>query len=100
MKRLLIVIISTFFMVGLTGNVIAVGTGKKIQYFQKTKGKVVFNGKTHAKIKCMDCHPKPWKMKKGDKMTMADMKAGKKCGACHNGKKAFAITKCAKCHKK
>jgi c(7)-type cytochrome triheme protein len=43
-------------------------------------------------------------MKKGaDKMTMADMNAGKFCGECHNGTKAFKTddpANCAKCHKK
>jgi len=34
-------------------------------------------------------------------MTMKDMEAGKFCGGCHNGTKAFAIKdNCAKCHKK
>jgi c(7)-type cytochrome triheme protein len=31
---------------------------------------------------------------------MKDMEAGKSCGACHNGTKAFAVKDCAKCHKK
>jgi len=32
-------------------------------------------------------------------LTMADMYAGKYCGACHNGTKAFeAITNCSRCH--
>jgi c(7)-type cytochrome triheme protein len=43
-------------------------------------------------------------MKKGgDVMTMKDMEAGKFCGACHNGTKAFGVkdaASCAKCHKK
>ena len=36
-------------------------------------------------------------------MTMKDMEAGKGCGACHNGTKAFGVkdaASCAKCHKK
>jgi c(7)-type cytochrome triheme protein len=42
-------------------------------------------------------------MKKGMKITMADMNAGKNCGTCHNGEKAFKSSEaadCAKCHKK
>jgi c(7)-type cytochrome triheme protein len=32
---------------------------------------------------------------------MAEMEKGKSCGACHDGKTAFATTaNCAKCHKK
>ncbi len=67
---------------------------------------MVFDGKTHADkgLKCADCHPGNFKMKKGDAvLTMKDMEAGKNCGACHNGTKAFGVkeaTSCAKCHKK
>jgi c(7)-type cytochrome triheme protein len=42
-------------------------------------------------------------MKKGAKITMADMNAGKNCGTCHNGGKAFKSSdpaNCGKCHKK
>jgi c(7)-type cytochrome triheme protein len=42
-------------------------------------------------------------MKKAAKITMADMNAGKFCGECHNGTKAFAskdAATCGKCHKK
>jgi len=43
-------------------------------------------------------------MKKGAvKMTMAEMDAGKECGVCHNGEKAFSTkdkASCGKCHKK
>jgi c(7)-type cytochrome triheme protein len=34
---------------------------------------------------------------------MAEMNAGKNCGACHNGEKAFKSSdaaNCGKCHKK
>jgi c(7)-type cytochrome triheme protein len=62
------------------------------------------------KNECKDCHEgdKPLFEKKhgDDGMKMADMKAGKYCGACHDGKehgankKVFASTMCMKCHKK
>ena len=29
---------------------------------------------------------------------MAEMEKGKSCGACHNGKAAFKVGECAKCH--
>lgn len=103
MKRLLIVAIAAFFLFGLAGGAMAVGTGKKVEFDEKTTGKVVFDGKTHADAgsKCADCHSKPklFEMKKVP-LTMDDMKAGKSCGACHDGKKAFSVTECAKCHKK
>ena len=103
MKRLLIVAIAAFFLFGMAGGAVAVGTGKKVEFDGKTNGKVVFDGKTHADAgsKCADCHSKPklFEMKKVP-LTMDDMKAGKSCGACHDGKKAFSVTECAKCHKK
>jgi c(7)-type cytochrome triheme protein len=39
-------------------------------------------------------------MKKAAKITQADHVAGKFCGKCHDGKKAFDQKECAKCHKK
>jgi c(7)-type cytochrome triheme protein len=42
-------------------------------------------------------------MKKGTKITMAEMNEGKYCGVCHNGQKAFKSSEqanCEKCHKK
>jgi c(7)-type cytochrome triheme protein len=31
--------------------------------------------------------------------TMKQMEKGKSCGACHDGKRAFALDDCTKCHK-
>ncbi|GAB4534144.1 MAG: hypothetical protein Fur0020_00490 [Thermodesulfovibrionia bacterium] len=86
----------------------AVPAGKTVEFAGGDAGKVVFEGKTHADkgLKCNDCHkePKLFEMKKGaDKITMADINAGKFCGACHNGTKSFSAqdkANCAKCHKK
>ncbi|MBI4423471.1 MAG: hypothetical protein HY554_07085 [Elusimicrobia bacterium] len=71
---------------------------------------VLFQHKTHAenpKIKggCKDCHegenPLFEQKRSEEGMKMAAMHAGKLCGACHNGKKAFATKSgCMKCHKK
>ncbi len=62
---------------------------------------VFFSHQSHAKrAVCSECHPAPFNMKKGaSKMTMEMMYQGNSCGSCHNGKKAFASTDCAKCHK-
>lgn len=59
-----------------------------------------FNHETHAKrAGCRDCHPKIFVMKSGTAtVTMKDIDAGSYCGACHNGKKAFSSSECAKCH--
>jgi c(7)-type cytochrome triheme protein len=87
------------------GSALAVAPDKKIEYAGGTLGKVVFDGKTHSKTKCNECHvsPKIWPMKKGAKLTQADHVAGKSCGSCHDGKKAFDVAAkdgCGKCHKK
>jgi c(7)-type cytochrome triheme protein len=84
--------------------------------FEKTKdspGPVTFSHEKHkAKIeKCTECHTKIFKMKKGTSgpFEMEKMKAGEKCGTCHNGKTQIAGTtvfavsdekNCEKCHKK
>jgi c(7)-type cytochrome triheme protein len=76
-------------------------------------GPVTFSHEKHkAKVeKCQACHTKVFKMKKGTTgpLTMAAMKAGQQCGACHNGKTEFGgampvavddKTKCETCHRK
>ena len=99
-----IVVVVTFAM---TVSAFAVPAGKTVEFDGKGGGKVVFDGKVHADkgLKCADCHQSGlFKMKKGgDTITMKDMDAGKSCGACHNGTKAFSskdAASCAKCHKK
>ncbi len=73
---------------------------------------VKFPHKQHGqKFACKDCHggDKPLFPQKfgGEGIKMADIYAGKHCGACHDGKdhgankKVFAAkTACMKCHKK
>lgn len=86
--------------------------------FSFTQGKdspggVTFSHEKHiaAGNKCTSCHVKVFKMKKGTsgELTMAKMKDGQFCGACHNGKtdvggKVPFTTEdkanCEKCHKK
>ena len=81
----------------------AVSAGKTVEW-QTSMGKVTFKGDDHAGkgLKCNECHSKIFKMKKGStEMKMADINAGKYCGECHNGKRAFAPAgNCAKCHHK
>lgn len=102
MKKIIAGAAGICFVLGLTVGAMAVGPGKTVVYEEKT-GNVTFDGKAHADkgLKCKDCHmaPKLFPMKK-EKLTMAAMKEGKECGACHDGKKAFAVSECAKCHKK
>lgn len=76
-------------------------------------GKVTFSHAAHKERveKCTGCHTKIFKMKKGKDgpLTMAAMKQGRQCGACHNGKTKVGDTvvfgvedkaNCQKCHKK
>ena len=69
---------------------------------------VIFSHEAHqkAKLQCADCHTKIFEFKIGaakakDKkaLSMDNLKAGKYCGVCHDGKKAFASSgDCMKCH--
>jgi c(7)-type cytochrome triheme protein len=84
-------------------NAMAIPTGKMV-FAGGTMGKVTFDAKLHADagFKCEDCHSKPklFEMKKGTvKLTMAAMKEGKFCGACH-AHSVDASAECVFCHKK
>ncbi len=106
MKKLLVVAIVVVVTFVLTMSAFAVPSGKTVEFDGKGAGKVTFEGKVHADkgLKCADCHPAVFKMKKGgDAITMKDINDGKFCGTCHNGTKAFSskdAANCAKCHKK
>ncbi len=102
MRTFAILTLAVVVTIVLAASAMAVGPGKSVEF--EKGGKVVFDGKSHAGAKCNECHPAIFKMKKGgDAMTMKDMEAGKYCGSCHNGTKAFDVkdkANCAKCHKK
>ena len=85
----------------------------KFEAGKDSPGSVTFSHEQHkAKVeKCTACHVKVFKMKKGQTgpLTMAKMKAGEQCGACHNGKTEVAgkmvfttddKANCETCHKK
>jgi len=71
-------------------------------------GQVTFNHTTHvddAKPACTTCHPRLFSILKDGApapraaIVHAKMEKGQQCGACHDGKKAFAIEDdCAACH--
>ena len=77
-------------------------------------GTITFDHAKHKDAgadKCTMCHTKLFKFKKGTSgpLTMAKMKAGEQCGACHDGKTTvgakvvFAVddkANCERCHKK
>ncbi len=101
MKKSVILVLVVMVTFVLAGSAFAVGPGKSIEFAGGGAGKVVFTGDAHKAAKCNECHPALFKMKKGaDTIKMADINAGKSCGTCHNGTKAFAAKECAKCHKK
>ena len=103
--RLPILILALLTAVAFAGSALAVTSGKTVEYAGGSAAKVIFDGKVHAEkaLKCNDCHTKIYPMKKGPALTMADINAGKGCGACHNGEKTFKTSdpaNCNKCHKK
>jgi len=62
---------------------------------------VVFEHWVHRRYyTCNVCHEDlgfAWKAG-GTRVTQADIEAGKKCGACHNGEDVFGAEKCLRCH--
>lgn len=85
---------------------LAVPASKKLEFSKSSMGKVVFDGAIHNKAakSCKECHNKDTfpKMKQGTvNITMNEIYAGKLCGICHNGERAFdAKGNCNRCHKK
>jgi len=75
---------------------------KEITFNLKGTTPATFSHSFHTQAySCKDCHTNifPYKSVSG-KATMDDMTKGTSCGACHNGKDAFASTSdCDKCHK-
>lgn len=75
---------------------------KEIVFNLKGVTPATFSHAFHTQVySCKDCHTKtfPYKALVGT-ATMDDMAKGKSCGACHNGKDAFASSgDCGKCHK-
>lgn len=76
---------------------------RDVVFKTKNAGKVVFSHKFHIKQpgmadNCKACHDSIFSIKKKVRFTMADMDKGKSCGACHDGKKAFPLNECVRCH--
>jgi len=105
MMKVVLTWVTSLALAVFVASAIAAMPGKTVEYAGGPLGKVVFDGKVHASkgLKCTDCHTKIFQMKKQEKIKMADMNAGKNCGTCHNGEKAFKSgdpANCSKCHKK
>lgn len=91
------------FVLVVTISLTVYAGGGDILYTKPVKS-VLFSHKAHEKISCDRCHPALFEMKAlaAQNYTDFNMDAlykGKYCGACHNGKEAFASnTQCARCH--
>ena len=89
-----------------SGITFGVGPDKSITFQGGSMGTVIFDGATHinAGFTCKDCHNAelfPLMQQGGVRITMNDLYAGKYCGRCHNGEKAFLIKdNCTRCHHK
>jgi len=79
------------------------GKPRDITYAVKDLGTTTFSHSLHiAKTDgaCKGCHNGTVITGKEKTITMAEMEKGRTCGACHNGKRAFAVTaNCDRCHK-
>lgn len=100
------IIVALIIAVAFVGSAFASPPGKTVEYAGGDAGKVVFDGNTHGVkqgMKCNDCHPKLFQMKKGSFKMPCPHKADEFCGVCHDGKKTFGQIEpdtCAKCHQK
>jgi c(7)-type cytochrome triheme protein len=96
----------TFAVFVGAGIVLAVPSGKVLEFKGSAMGVVKFDGELHNKAatSCKECHQEGVfpKMKQGAvKITMAQIYAGQQCGTCHNGTRAFdAKANCNRCHQK
>lgn len=104
MQRLAVLIVTVLFV--SSSIVLAVPAKKTLEFNKSSMGVVTFDGTVHkeAGIKCKECHNKEMfpKMKQGTVgIAMDDIYAGKLCGVCHNGGRAFdAKSNCNRCHVK
>ncbi len=70
---------------------------------ENSPGPVVFSHTVHVPLagdRCVACHPALFPiLRPTEKITHAEMSAGKKCGACHDGVAASGVEDdCAHCH--
>lgn len=104
MQKLTILIVTILFV--SSSVVLAVPAKKTLEFNKSSMGVVTFDGTVHkeAGVKCKECHNKAMfpKMKQGTvSIVMDDIYAGKLCGVCHNGGRAFdAKGNCNRCHVK
>ncbi|MBW2451787.1 MAG: cytochrome C [Deltaproteobacteria bacterium] len=98
------VICSIVISLALAAVALAVPSGKIIEFNNSPMGLVKFDGDLHKEAggKCKDCHNDAMfpKMKQGSiTISMEEIYAGRLCGVCHNGQRAFdAKGNCDRCH--
>jgi c(7)-type cytochrome triheme protein len=87
----------------LVGPAVATVGGGDVVFQVKDAEKAVFSHEAHVvrgKLGCKECHPRLYlDVAKSKRATMKQMEKGKSCGACHEGKRAFGLDACTKCHK-
>lgn len=73
---------------------------REVVFKVKATGPTAFSHKSHlaASADCGVCHPALFATSSTKRFSMADMEKGKSCGACHNGKRAFGVDSCVRCH--
>jgi c(7)-type cytochrome triheme protein len=104
--RFRLIVAALVLSVGLCGIALAVPAGSTLTFADSPMGKVVFDGTIHhgSGIKCMECHKEgmfPEKKQGTVKITMAEIYAGRLCGVCHDGQRAFAAKgNCNRCHRR
>ncbi len=105
-KRLVLLLI--FILIAFTPS-LGLSAGEKSAggiLYTKPIESVIFRHQDHSQknISCNTCHSGLFAMEalqaqKNKDFTMESLYKGKYCGACHNGKNAFASdTQCARCH--
>ena len=109
MKKVLILSLVAFSATIILSSVLFAGDvfhGGDAIYTKPLKA-VIFSHKTHVEdlgFPCDMCHDSLFEMQnlkaqESEDFTMDSLYKGKYCGACHDGKMAFASnTQCARCH--
>ncbi len=97
---LAVLLVSPAVSIGAAGDIIIDSQGASRE--QVGVGAVRFPHARHKKkYKCASCHPKIFKAALGaNKITMRLNMNGRFCGSpsCHDGRKAFPLYECDKCH--
>lgn len=99
-------LIISLLLIGLIPSGVTAGEPDKGILYTKPLPSVIFTHQQHffKGVTCATCHSGLFEMEALNAQTHKDFNMdslykGKYCGACHNGKKAFASdTQCARCH--